>query len=65
MTSRPWRLCFRVDEEELGTSADHLVVAAKDLEPGWEEAMVTVWEDGELLRDWTFAQVRERAATGH
>ncbi|WP_064746113.1 nicotinate phosphoribosyltransferase [Lysobacter firmicutimachus] len=25
---------------------------------GYEDAMVTVWEDGRLLADWTFAQVR-------
>lgn len=30
--------------------------------PGCEDAMVTVWEDGRLLQDWTLAQVRERAA---
>ncbi|UXI68664.1 nicotinate phosphoribosyltransferase [Tahibacter amnicola] len=30
-------------------------------EPGWEHAMVTVWEDGALVQDWTFAQVRERS----
>ncbi|WP_342316487.1 nicotinate phosphoribosyltransferase [Lysobacter sp. FW306-1B-D06B] len=29
--------------------------------PGCEDALVTVWEDGELLSDWTLAQVRERA----
>jgi nicotinamide phosphoribosyltransferase len=29
---------------------------------GWEHAMVTVWENGELVKDWTFAQVRERSA---
>jgi nicotinamide phosphoribosyltransferase len=29
--------------------------------PGFEDAMVTVWENGELLRDWTFAEVRSRA----
>ena len=28
---------------------------------GYEDAMVTVWENGALVRDWTFAQVRERA----
>ena len=28
---------------------------------GWEHALVTVWENGELLQDWTFAQVRERS----
>ncbi|HEY0860810.1 MAG TPA: nicotinate phosphoribosyltransferase, partial [Pseudoxanthomonas sp.] len=28
---------------------------------GYDDAMVTVWEDGRLLRDWTFAQIRARA----
>ena len=25
---------------------------------GYDDAMVTVWEDGRLLRDWTFAEIR-------
>lgn len=29
--------------------------------PGYEDAMVAVWENGKLLRDWTFAEVRSRA----
>lgn len=28
---------------------------------GFDDAMVTVWENGRLLQDWTFAQVRELA----
>lgn len=28
----------------------------------WEDALVDVWDGGKLLRDWTFAEVRERAA---
>lgn len=28
---------------------------------GYADALETVWEDGELRRDWRFAQVRERA----
>jgi len=28
---------------------------------GWTHAMETVWENGNLLRDWTFADVRARA----
>ncbi|HJU40269.1 MAG TPA: nicotinate phosphoribosyltransferase [Tahibacter sp.] len=28
---------------------------------GWEHAMVTVWENRKLVKDWTFAQVRERS----
>ena len=31
------------------------------LGPGWEDAMITVWENGTLLRDWTFAEVRTRS----
>lgn len=34
---------------------------AMSLEPGWEHAMATVWENGELLRDWSFGEVRERS----
>jgi len=39
--------------------APSLEAAAKPV--GYEDAMVTVWEDGRLIEDWTFAQVRERA----
>ena len=28
---------------------------------GYDDAMVTVWEDGRLLRDWTLAEIRARA----
>ena len=28
---------------------------------GFEDAMVTVWEDGALLREWSFDEVRARA----
>ena len=28
---------------------------------GYDDAMVTVWEDGRLLRDWTFAEIRAHA----
>lgn len=28
---------------------------------GYDAAMVTVWEDGRLLRDWTFAEIRAHA----
>ena len=28
---------------------------------GWEHAMETVWENGTLMRDWTFAEVRARS----
>jgi len=28
---------------------------------GFDDAMVTIWEDGKLVSDWTFADVRKRA----
>lgn len=39
--------------------------SAKDmtLPLGWEHAMETVWEDGVLVRDWTFAEIRTRSQT--
>ena len=30
--------------------------------PGYDDAMQTVWENGQLLRDWSFDEVRARAA---
>ncbi len=37
--------------------------AADDVRPhGFDDAMVTVWEDGRLRQEWTFAQIRARAA---
>ncbi len=39
--------------------AESLEQAAKPM--GYDDAMVTVWENGRLVSDWTFAQVRERA----
>jgi nicotinamide phosphoribosyltransferase len=34
---------------------------AATLGPGWEDAMETVWENGSLLRDWHFTDVRARS----
>jgi nicotinamide phosphoribosyltransferase len=34
---------------------------ASDVPKGSHDAMVTVWENGELIKDWTFAEVRARA----
>ncbi|WP_257386180.1 nicotinate phosphoribosyltransferase [Tahibacter caeni] len=42
-------------DETLARPEDHVP------EPGWDHALETVWENGVLLRDWTFAQVRERS----
>ncbi|MDR0184414.1 nicotinate phosphoribosyltransferase [Lysobacter arvi] len=36
-------------------------LATADAPGGYEDALVTVWENGELLQDWTLAQVRDRA----
>jgi nicotinamide phosphoribosyltransferase len=41
-------------DEALERPEDHVP------EAGWEHALVTVWENGELVRDWTFAEIRER-----
>lgn len=39
---------------------------AEDLVPehGWEHAMETVWENGELVKKWSFADVRARSELG-
>ncbi|MDR2188988.1 MAG: nicotinate phosphoribosyltransferase [Azonexus sp.] len=29
--------------------------------PDYEDALATVWENGKIVRDWTFAQIRQRA----
>jgi nicotinamide phosphoribosyltransferase len=42
-------------------SADAASLADVELPAGFDDAMVTVWEDGRLLRDWTFAEVRANA----
>ncbi|MBL8263979.1 MAG: nicotinate phosphoribosyltransferase [Xanthomonadaceae bacterium] len=36
-------------------------LADVEMPAGFDDAMVTVWEDGQLLRDWTFAEVRAHA----
>ncbi len=36
---------------------------AATLGPGWEDAMATVWENGNSLRDWSFEQVRAHSET--
>ena len=45
-----------------GPAPDALVPGQEPALPmGYDEALATVWEDGRLVHDWTFAQVRERA----
>jgi nicotinamide phosphoribosyltransferase len=41
--------------------ADAESLMAVGLPPGYEDAMVTVWENGRLLQDDTLAAVRSRA----
>lgn len=36
-------------------------LAEVDKPAGFDDAMVTIWEDGRIVNDWTFAQIRERA----
>jgi nicotinamide phosphoribosyltransferase len=37
---------------------------AAALGQGWEDALETGWENGKLVRDWRFAEVRERSNHG-
>ena len=56
-----------LQHKEFGTYRTAVVPPEADrvedvhLEHGWEHAMVTVWENGALVRDWTFADVRARS----
>ncbi len=34
---------------------------AATLGPDWEDALQTIWQDGRLVRDWSFAEVRSRS----
>jgi nicotinamide phosphoribosyltransferase len=67
--SRPGRLTL-VRHREYGTFKtiplpDGATGAAADAPGrGWQDAMTTVWENGRLVRDWTFAEVRARSESG-
>lgn len=41
--------------------SDVLAIEDMPLPLGWEHALATVWEDGVLLRDWAFDEVRARS----
>jgi nicotinamide phosphoribosyltransferase len=43
---------------------DALAGSADALGAGWDDALATVWENGEPRRDWTFAEVRARSEAG-
>jgi len=57
--SKAGRLALLVDEA--GTYRTVALVEGQALEPGWRDAMVTVWENGELLVDQTLADIRVRS----
>jgi nicotinamide phosphoribosyltransferase len=38
--------------------------AALTIPEGWDEALETVWENGALVRDWRFADIRARSREG-
>lgn len=40
---------------------DAASLADADMPLGFHDALVTVWEDGRIVNDWTFAEVRVRA----
>jgi len=57
--SKAGRLALLVDEA--GVYRTVALAEGQAPEPGWRDAMVTVWEDGALLVDQTLAQVRARS----
>jgi nicotinamide phosphoribosyltransferase len=64
--SRPGRLTLARHREHGTFRTISLPDGAIEADPamlgaGWEEAMTTVWANGKLLRDWTFAEVRARS----
>jgi nicotinamide phosphoribosyltransferase len=66
--SRPGRLTLARHREHGTFRTISLPDGAIEADPamlgaGWEEAMTTVWANGKLLRDWTFAEVRARSET--
>jgi nicotinamide phosphoribosyltransferase len=62
--SKAGRLTLLRRGSEFATVRIDSPALAEHLDAGWSEALRTVFEDGRLLVDDTFAQVRERAAAG-
>lgn len=58
--SKAGRLALLVDAA--GTYRTMALAEGEAPEPGWRDAMVTVWEDGQLVIDQTLAEVRARSA---
>nr|WP_295110316.1 nicotinate phosphoribosyltransferase [uncultured Caulobacter sp.] len=57
--SKAGRLALLVDGA--GTYRTVALAEGQAIEPGWRDAMATVWENGQLLVDQTLAQVRARS----
>lgn len=55
--SKPFR------QAVIRADGEYAAVPLKDLGDR-ENLMQPVWEDGQLLKDWTFAEIREKAAKG-
>jgi nicotinamide phosphoribosyltransferase len=47
--------------ETVALPDDSIAADEATLGPDWEDAMETVWENGALVRDWSFAEVRQRS----
>jgi nicotinamide phosphoribosyltransferase len=47
--------------ETVALPDDSIAADEATLRPDWEDAMETVWENGALVRDWSFAEVRQRS----
>lgn len=57
--SKAGRLALLVDD--VGTYRTVALAEGQAIEPGWRDAMVTVWENGRLLVDQALADVRARS----
>ena len=57
--SKAGRLALLVDD--VGTYRTVALAEGQAMEPGWRDAMVTVWENGRLLVDQALADVRARS----
>lgn len=57
--SKAGRLALLVDDA--GIYRTVALAEGQAIEPGWRDAMVTVWEDGQLLVDQTLADIRARS----
>lgn len=64
--SKRGRMTLTVDRDHMAYRTvalpdDLAELAPADCPPGHEDALVTVWENGSLIKDWTFDGIRSRA----